>query len=57
MTKSEATSYARDMNRHGNLYAEVVRIPAEIDPPKPNENGWDVKITRLYDANNNGADS
>ena len=50
MTKSEANRYAETMNKYPNMYAEIVRIlPEHVDPPKPKDNGWDVKITHLYD--------
>jgi hypothetical protein len=56
MTLIEAQSFADRINRgetpttlikhHSNLVAKVVRIlPAHIDPPNDNDNGWDVEIT------------
>jgi hypothetical protein len=48
MNKSEANTYAGNMNKHDDLFAEVVRIlPEHIDPIKSGDNGWDVKVTHL----------
>jgi len=51
MTKTEAIKDAAAMNKHSNLSAEIVRIlPETMDPPKPGDNGWDVRVTHLYDS-------
>ena len=51
MTHQEAKTHAKTLNKYPDMYAEVVRIlPQHIDPPQPNDNGWDVKVTRLYVA-------
>lgn len=53
MTKTEATEMANRLNITGEVFARVVRIlPKAIDPPKPNDNGWDVLVTDLsYNPN------
>lgn len=51
MTKSEAESYVALMNRNPACYAQVIRIlPESVDPIRPGDNGWDVKITYHYDS-------
>jgi hypothetical protein len=52
MKYAEAKQHAESLNKHDTMYAEVVRIlPESIDPPKQDDNGWDVKITYLPDFN------
>ena len=51
MTHSEAQEYVVRLSHDPACHAQVVRmLPADIDPPKPGDNGWDVKITYHYDA-------
>jgi hypothetical protein len=53
MTKSEATRIAKTYNKDPRMYATVERIlPESIDPPIPNDDGWDVKVAYLPDFNN-----
>ena len=50
MTKQDAQDAADRLNRDPKLNARVVRIlPENIDPPQPDDNGWDVEITVLED--------
>ena len=50
MTYKEAQEYVVRLSHDSACYAQVVRIlPETIDPPKPDDNGWDVKITYHYD--------
>jgi hypothetical protein len=45
MTLKEARELARRYNKYIHLTAQVVRIlPEEIDPPKPEDKGWDVEV-------------
>ncbi|MDB4351972.1 hypothetical protein OAA60_00900 [Porticoccaceae bacterium] len=53
MNKVEAREYADKMNKHDDMYAQVVRIlPEHVDPIKGGDDGWDVKITHLPNFNN-----
>ena len=46
MNKSEAEAVKLRLANDPQCYAQIVRIlPADIDPPKPDDNGWDVQIT------------
>ena len=48
MTRAEAQAYAKKMNAHPGLRAQVERIlPEAVDPIRPGDNGWDVLITNL----------
>ena len=48
MTKLEAEDLAEAYNKYDHLHAEVTRIvPDEI---QPGDNGWDVRITYLYES-------
>jgi hypothetical protein len=50
MTKTEAERIAHNYNKHDTMYATVERIlPDHVDPIKPNDNGWDVKVQYLPD--------
>jgi hypothetical protein len=46
MTRSEAEAEARKWNGKPDMSARVVRILSEIiDPPRDEDNGWDVEIS------------
>jgi len=46
MTKAEAREMAERLSRHLGLLPTVTRIlPASIDPPDDNDDGWDVLVT------------
>ena len=50
MTKTEAERIARNYNKHDTMYATVERIlPEHVDPIKPCDNGWDVRVQYLPD--------
>lgn len=52
MSKTEATKLANSYNKHETMSAQVVRIlPESVDPIRPNDNGWDVKVTYFPDFN------
>ena len=48
MQLSEAQKLARKYNLQDDLAAKIVRIlPADIDPVKANDNGWDVEVEAI----------
>ena len=50
MTRSEANEYAKSLDKHDTMSAQVVRIlPESIDPIVSGDNGWDVQITHYPD--------
>ena len=51
MTNKEAKSLQLRFTKDPDCYAEIVRIlPANIDPVKPGDSGWDVQITYHYNS-------
>jgi hypothetical protein len=49
MTENEANEYVKRLSRDPACYTQIVRIlPETIDPIKPGDNGWDVKIMYHY---------
>ena len=47
MTYQEAKQFETRLG--DNAIVEIVRIlPESIDPIKPNDNGWDCKVTYCY---------
>lgn len=50
MNKSEAEAVKLRMANDPRYHAQIVRIlPADIDPPKPDDNGWDVVVQIAYE--------
>ena len=53
MKYEEAKRVAKSYNKHDTMHATIERIlPESVDPIKPNDNGWDVKVQYLPDFTN-----
>jgi hypothetical protein len=51
MKFTKAEKLARRLNAIPGIAAEVIRIlPRDIDPPKENDSGWDVKVFDLTET-------